>query len=405
MNNSNMNFNEKIAIATLQMFEKYPMLYHIYSQIEKYESKEIETACVALNKKSNRISMMINKDFIDKLNINETSIVLTHEMYHILLMHLNNAYNLKLINSYVLNIARDLYINENIQEFVVLGEDVSWLKKNSIHKEMFKDIKEILNINYKNILISEIYNILIANQDKIPEELKSIQFYHSALEDIINSNTLENIRLTEEIKKALAKTMSSYDSSSSSMKSGNLPAEVERLIKLYQVKFNWRKTLSIFTTSLKNSQYESTWKKRSRRYGTRAPGNKSVYNPSLLVAIDTSGSIGEDMLNMFFSYVKTLLNICESIILVDCDAKINNVVNLNKKSSLPKLNGGGGTLFQPVFDLARSKKIDGVLYFTDMQNYENNLNQYNIKTAWVTTQENVNLMNNKHGRVVMIEKT
>src|SRR5690606_1665097 len=63
----------------------------------------------------------------------------------------------------------------------------------------------------------------------------------------------------------------------------------------------------------------------------------------------------------------------ESVTLLGCDAAVGSVFHLLPgdclRSNPPKLGGGGGTAFEPVFDWVEQegpKDVSALIYFTDM---------------------------------------
>src|SRR5690606_2192688 len=65
---------------------------------------------------------------------------------------------------------------------------------------------------------------------------------------------------------------------------------------------DWRRVIKLFAESSSKTKIKNTIRKPSKRFGT-VPGIKVRKLKKLLVAIDTSGSIGKDELNQFFSEI------------------------------------------------------------------------------------------------------
>ncbi len=89
--------------------------------------------------------------------------------------------------------------------------------------------------------------------------------------------------------------------------------------------------------------------------------------PRVSVAIDTSGSISEDILSDFFAEVHGIWRQGGDVDILECDAAVNRVYPY--RGRLPStLSGGGGTAFDPVFEWLRSKRhlqYDACIYLTD----------------------------------------
>ena len=96
---------------------------------------------------------------------------------------------------------------------------------------------------------------------------------------------------------------------------------------------------------------------------------------SLVVAIDTSGSIPREALERFVEEVDALKGqIRASIALLLCDAALAPGAPLRffpwERIALPDgVSGGGGTRFTPVFEWVEQEPLrpDALLYFTDAE--------------------------------------
>ena len=111
---------------------------------------------------------------------------------------------------------------------------------------------------------------------------------------------------------------------------------------------------------------------------------------NITIAVDTSGSIGQEELNKFAGHVNRILEVCnpEEVAVIYCDAKVQHV-DMYTPDDLPvKLtpHGGGGTAFQPVFDYIDDNEIDPeiVVYLTDGYGDQNSFTTHH-DTVWLTT--------------------
>ena len=91
---------------------------------------------------------------------------------------------------------------------------------------------------------------------------------------------------------------------------GNVPREVEEVLT---PKVDWREALREFITSFCVDKDESTWRRPSRRWIAQDVYMPSVIGESIgriVVAIDTSGSIGSEQISQFLGEVRA---ICEHV--------------------------------------------------------------------------------------------
>jgi len=153
---------------------------------------------------------------------------------------------------------------------------------------------------------------------------------------------------------------------------GKLPASMERFIEeITTAKVDWREQLRRFVTEISKNDY--TWSRPNRRFVAHNLFLPSAYSESmglLVDAIDTSGSITQDVLNAFGSEISAAWNLArpEQLVNIYCDAAINHVDTFNSGDELHfKMHGGGGTDFNPPFEYIEQQGIKPAcfIYLTD----------------------------------------
>lgn len=119
------------------------------------------------------------------------------------------------------------------------------------------------------------------------------------------------------------------------------------------------------------------WRKPDRRLVTRgiiAPGRSGFGCGTIVCGIDTSGSVGNDEISLFFGNMAGILEDLrpERIVVMFCDAHVHRVDELYDATDLYELRksgapGGGGTAFTPVFDKIAEMGLepDALIYLTD----------------------------------------
>ena len=147
---------------------------------------------------------------------------------------------------------------------------------------------------------------------------------------------------------------------------GTLPADMQAIIMAAQKsQVSWRKYLRFYLGQLLSSQHEPTFKRPNRRFGYPYCGKKLKHTDRKLVAIDTSGSIGDDDLSQFLCEVNRLAEI-QPVDLVMFDASIQGkIIPFDRKRKNFKFDGRGGTDFQPVIDLAEKRRYSSLIILTD----------------------------------------
>ena len=160
---------------------------------------------------------------------------------------------------------------------------------------------------------------------------------------------------------------------------------------------DWKKELADFVTSSCKGKDEYTWRKFNRRVISNDIYLPTVENETIgevVVAIDTSGSIGQEQLNAFAS---ELVSICDAVSpdavrILWWDTKVHGeqlfTDNYDQIGSMLKPLGGGGTRVSSVAEYINKKKINAecVLVFTD--GFLENDVQWNISspTLWMVTE-------------------
>lgn len=158
---------------------------------------------------------------------------------------------------------------------------------------------------------------------------------------------------------------------------GKLPAGIDRALgQVLSPKVEWRDHIqSLFARAIGSDNVD--WRKPVRQYIVQdiyVPETTGYGAELVVVAVDTSGSIGQAELDMFFGELSGILEDVrpERIQVVWCDAKVHRVDELQDGADLVDLRtkrapGGGGTDFRPVFDYVDKQgvKCDALVYLTD----------------------------------------
>ena len=159
---------------------------------------------------------------------------------------------------------------------------------------------------------------------------------------------------------------------------GKMPAALARFAdEFLKPQVSWQERLRYCVTRA-ISRDATTWTKPHRRrlitQGVYLPTYTGFGAGDVVVVVDTSGSIGQRELNVFFSELDDILMNCKptGVTLIGCDAEVNTVFHLESgddlKSQKIDLKGGGGTSFKPPFAWVDEKGIEpsALIYFTDM---------------------------------------
>ena len=182
------------------------------------------------------------------------------------------------------------------------------------------------------------------------------------------------------------------------MLAGRMGAKIPRAISdLLEPKIDWREALREFVSSTTKGNDEFTWRRMNKRHMANDIYLPSVENESIgeiVVAIDTSGSIGGAEITEFATELVSICDLCqpEAVRVLWWDTEVHGEQifkgNYTDIAKLLKPMGGGGTTVSCVSEYVNKNKIKAecVLVFTDGY-VESNIS-WNISspTLWMVTQ-------------------
>lgn len=173
-------------------------------------------------------------------------------------------------------------------------------------------------------------------------------------------------------------------------KRGLTPADADRAFReTLAPRVNWREVLRQFIERTMPQDY--SWAQPNRRYiaqGLYLPAVVKENCPRLAVALDTSGSISQTLLDTFAAELTAIMLEVRpaAIDVLSCDARIQSVETFTADDGaiVPHPKGGGGTAFQPVMDwIAEQDEAPAALiYLTDLAGDSPTAPQ--VPVLWIT---------------------
>ena len=159
------------------------------------------------------------------------------------------------------------------------------------------------------------------------------------------------------------------------LQSGKLEGEMARMVDhLLQPKLPWRMLLARYMSATARDDY--SYSRPSTRRGDPAvyPSLRST-ETSIVVAIDTSGSISQEEIQEFISEVDAIKSqVRARVTLLTCDSDLNygcpwTFEPWDEFAFDIEIRGGGGTNFRPVFAWTddQDRSPDLLIYFTDAE--------------------------------------
>lgn len=155
---------------------------------------------------------------------------------------------------------------------------------------------------------------------------------------------------------------------------GKMPSNIESAFnELLKPQVDWRSIIARWIEGFCNGDY--SWSTPSPIHLSRGfimPSLKSDAFANINIAIDTSGSMSDEVLQQAVSEVFAGLSVYTdnnqedaSIKVIYCDAEVNGVDVIEHEGQVTKPSGRGGTRFTPVFDYIKSDPPAGLVYITD----------------------------------------
>jgi predicted metal-dependent peptidase len=338
------------------------------------------------------VNKKYGRKFIDKLSDSELRGLVMHENLHVALKHIHRFMPEFKAEPTLINASADYVVNDIIMNFKA---ETCKLPQGALYDKQFH-----------NWSVREVYEFLKKEQ-KQNKDKQSQQGEGQGSGDgvgkprdlsTLDEHDFENA--TEMTPEQVAEQAGKIDKAlrQGNILAGRMGGKMPRAIEeLLEPKIDWRHVLREFVTSTMRGSDEYTW----RRFNKRLMAN-DYYLPSmeneavgeLVVAIDTSGSIGGVELTEFASELASICSVCSPskvrVLWWDTEVHKEQVFegDYNNIASLLKPEGGGGTHVSCVNKYLTDNKVnsEAVLVFTD--GYVENDIEWTITTPtlWVVTQ-------------------
>ena len=384
----------EIEKAFKRLLIKSPFYGLFCLSLPKIVTTDIPTLCV--RKKGINFELCINPDFWKEHTDDEQLALLQHELSHIALQHpfISDSFP----DARMFNLCADLEINsyiENLPASAVFAADYGLpngkgtkfyyesLTKTPPQQQQNK--KEDKPCNGGQGGSNDSQNKQDEQQQKpkgegegdgkknedkqskypdhIPEGKKPIDSHHTwkdfqdmpeATKQLMQNNVNSILKATaEQVEKQC----------------GNIPGELSELIEKLREKkpeiFNWKHYFRRLLGSIYDVNIKTTRRKQSKRFEDAA-GVQHKKKVSILVAVDTSGSVSTKELQDFFNEIEYIYKAGARVTLLECDTRINKVVEYDGKR-IPEIKGRGGTDFNPPVEyyIKHKKEYASLIYFTD----------------------------------------
>lgn len=358
---------DNIITARIRLLFHHPFFGNIATRLQLQENNTwCETAA------TDGRTMYYNTEFFKKMTLDNIVFVVAHEVLHMVFDHMNRVgYR----NRKLWNIACDYAVNG-----ILIRDKIGRMP----------DVKGFHDTKYNDKSAEEIYELLLeehGGQDNvklvgvlIDDHVDWGEGNGGGNSDDTNGDGNGNgkgdrpVYTTEELKNIRDEIITSVIQAVQ-CSAGKVPGEVLRLVKdLTEPKMNWRQMLRTQIQSLVKNDF--TWTRPSRKAwhtGFVMPGVNYDQTIDVAIALDMSGSIGDDQVKDFLSEVKGIMDEFKDfkIDLWCFDCSIHNHATFTGDNAEDLLSyeamGGGGTNFPINWDHMKDLGINPkrFIMFTD----------------------------------------
>lgn len=322
----------KVANAMSKIVLHHPFFAMLLLNQELIYSDKVPT--MATNGKC----IMVNLDFVDKIDKDETIGILIHEIMHSVFYHITR---IGTRDPKLWNMAGDYAINPIIKN------------------EGFRLPSWVLDEDrFHGMTADAIYKILEEEQPEIPEELM----------DIIDEKLTEAERTKAEQENKVNIT------TAMNIAGDKVPDAIKKMVKdIVETKVNWQDKLRDFVQVSLGDDL-STWRRPNRSYlhdDLYIPSLEGRSMPNIAVLLDTSGSIyyQKELFNEFCSELNKIIEdmVPEVVDVFYVDTQVNKHDTFGE-GELPEyeLVGGGGTDFRSAWPEMEDTNPSCIIAFTDL---------------------------------------
>lgn len=357
-----METERKLGLARVKLVMRYPFFGTMALGLETIRRDDVSTMA------TNGYKIFYNKDFVDKLSLEEVAGVYAHEIGHVVFLHLNRRQSREPDRW---NRACDYAVNDLVLEAIELENHQNASRNVKATNIALPDGK-LYDPAYHGKAAEYIYGQLPPDPPGGGGSGSGTLDNHDIWSEVDqgkvqdeNGNTVTRADLENKIREAVAQA------ATQARLQGKLPSGIEQLVEgILEPKLDWKAILREMVTSSILDNFRLIPPNRKHLW-------RGIYLPSTIgesleigLAVDTSGSVGDKELLEFISEV---VSICEAfenytIHLFYCDAKVHAYHELHPGDNVPrKVIGRGGTSFEPPFEYVREHNLDirTMLYFTD----------------------------------------
>jgi predicted metal-dependent peptidase len=310
-----------------------------------------------------------NSEFVEKLSVKNLEFLFGHEILHCAFEHFSRrGSRIPRIS----NIAQDFAVN------IILSDE----KIGTV----IDQVQICLDPQYRGLAWETIYDMLMENVTELSVE--DIMAGIDSLDDHISQDDSGSDdgdgdkegsgrpRYSKEEWQAIRDELKEAMIQAHAAAAGNVPAAIKRMIQdITEPKMNWRELLQMNIQSIVRSNYSfSRPSRKGWASGAILPGMIPEQTIDIAIALDMSGSIGQNEISIFLGEVSGILAQYTdySIDLFTYDTRVYNHIKITSENANDLLTyepvGGGGTDYRCILEHLKDQNLvpKKLINFTDL---------------------------------------
>lgn len=340
-----MDKEKALTEARVYMTSRMPFFATVMYRMLRFQwNDQIPTACI------DGRTIQVNPEFFCKMSYQQRAFVLAHETGHAIFKHCDVMKKMQgkqlcgeLFQPRIMNYAQDYIINAILDDSGAATPEFALLDKEKYPGEM---------------AVIDAYKDLLKNAKRLPMpqcgsggegDGQGQQFDPGKGQQQFDQHVpQEDPRSEAQWKQAIA------EAAQAQKNRGTLPGSLQALVdEFLEPKVDWREELRAEITARAKGEINS-WNRPNRRgrilFDAYLPSSCDFTTGTVVVGIDTSGSVSDAELQAFISEVSSILSDCkpEELWVLSVDAEVQAAEELSDPSELEnfareKLIGRGGT--------------------------------------------------------------
>ncbi len=359
------NEARRLAALRLELLDCHPFWGHLLLQVQFVPALSLPTLAAT----DCRNHIWYNPKFTHHLDFRQLGFVLAHEIGHHLFESLARREGR---NPHLWNCATDYAINRMV---AAMATDRGPLYRPPAGKVPgLGDVRPLLDKRFDGMTAEQIYDRLWAEAPPTEPTTITLELprgpgagkvadHHGGI-DVHLPNRLS----AAERGALLDRISAAVDAHRASEHDAELPPGVERLVDgLLPPSVPWQRLLARYVGGVQ-AQADYSYARPNRRWlleDLLVPGLHSEDPGRVVVAVDTSGSIGPKLLQAMASELGRLCTLVPQVTVLIADAQVHTEVPMHQLPAFLQrqvFKGGGGTSHKPVFEWIAQRRLQPELF-------------------------------------------